>query len=290
MKRVTIDAFVEDSEAKRLKESPGLIEFNEQSVRIQRYIRLPGDFCAPQGYEQKYQGKHPDLVVADSRLSLSLGVINAAKVSGLKVENNEQGFIGKLTFDQTEQLYDKLQKITGLFFISPRHANGFLSYLHEGMQKEREVKYENGESVSIEELTRIYNDWTEQRNPWRATWLNARFGGTIDNLTITHPVVQPDGKIKRVTESLDKNTLMKDRIPGIDLKDWLKNQTDQGLVTSTNKQGNVNYWYPRPNTVALFNANSGWVYFNCSGDSGGSGSALGSWPARVFSTGNEGSK
>ena len=50
MKRVTIDAFVEDSEAKRLKESPGLIEFNEQSVRIQRYIRLPGDFCAPQGY------------------------------------------------------------------------------------------------------------------------------------------------------------------------------------------------------------------------------------------------
>ena len=290
MKRVTIDAFVEDSEAEKLKKYPGLIEFNEQVVRMQRYIHLPGDFCAPQGYEQKYQGKHPALLVADSRLSLSIEVINAAKVSGLKVENNEQGFIGKLTFDQTEQLYDKLQKITGLFFISPRHANGFLSYLHEGMQKEREVKYENGESVSIEELTRIYNDWVEQRVPWRATWLNARFSGTTANLTITHPVVQPNGKIKRVTESLDKNTLMEDRIPGIDLKYWLKKPTDQGLVTSTNKQGNVNYWYPRRNTVARFGAYSGRVGFYCAGDSWLSGSALGSWPARVFSTGNEGSK
>src|SRR3989344_7165335 len=162
MKLLNLQIIVEDSKAAQLITDPGLISYTEEPVRIraQRYILLPGEFCTPQNYE----GKHPDLAVADSRLSFSLEVLKVAKELNLQVRNNNQGFIGYLTFDQTEQLYDNLQKITGLFFLSPWYAGRFLNNLQNGMQKEREVKYEDGESVSIDDLTKIYNDWAEQRD------------------------------------------------------------------------------------------------------------------------------
>ncbi len=250
----------------------------EEVFQPQRYISLPGEFCTP----KNYNGIHPDISFADSRLAVSPEVLKAAKELKLQVSNNDQGFIGNLTFDQTEKLYNKL-KTQGLFFLSPWYFNRALNRLNEGIRGRREVKYEDGEPVTKERLIEIKSDIMEIRDPWRAIWLWARFLSENGKLTIAHPIVQKNEEIKIVTEDLDKDTLMVDKIQGIDLRDWVSNgYTSQGLVKNTIKEGRDSSWYPRNGHVPRFNADSGGVGFLCGGGPSDSGSSLGIWPARIF--------
>lgn len=285
MKDLTLRILVSDDEADALKKNPGLINCQEEDVKVQRYIALPGEFCTP----QRYKGKHPNISVADSRLSLSLEVLKVAKELNLQVKNNDQGFIGDLTFNETEALYRKLQEEQRMFFLSPWYFNRFLSHLTEGINERREVKYEDRELVTRERLIEIKLDIMERRDPWRAIWLCARFDSKEGKLTIAHPIVQENGEIKIVPEHLDGDTLMVDKTPGINIEDWVSNNyTPQGLVKNTVKEGRDYSRYPRKGSVPRFYALSDWVSFNCFENHGGSDSSLGNWPARLFSTGNQG--
>ena len=67
------------------------------------------------------------------------------------------------------------------------------------------------------------------------------------------------------SEILDKNTLMKDKTPGISLENWLETSTKQGFPSRKVKSGDLYYWSSRSdnNSVARFYAYSGGAGLVC---------------------------
>ena len=99
-----------------------------------------------------------------------------------------------------------------------------------------------------ENFPEIYRDVTEVRSPWRAEHLDAYFEKRKDGLYIL-----TGNKTKE--EKLDEDTLVKDRIPGISLDDYLSRaHTSQGLPRRDVKKGNLYFWHPRNVSVAWFDA------------------------------------
>jgi len=165
----------------------------------------------------------------------------------------ERTLLGKNWFDTQKALHSNNQKMLTL----PEFRE-FLKYTRENHQD-------------------IYNEITEVRDPWRAEWLDADFKTKGKDLIVNYHVFDENGKIVRNSEVLDKNTLMKDKTPGIDLEYWLNNSTEQGFPTKKTKSGDLYYWYPRKddNSVARFFAYSGRAYLFCDRDPSGRGSDLG---------------
>ncbi|MBI2673242.1 hypothetical protein HYX19_03210 [Candidatus Woesearchaeota archaeon] len=52
---------------------------------------------------------------------------------------------------------------------------------------------------------------------------------------------------------------MGDKLPGIDLGDWLERANSQGLPPKDVKSGSLYYLNPKNGAVARFFANSGWA-------------------------------
>jgi len=104
----------------------------------------------------------------------------------------------------------------------------------------------------------IYNEITQVKSPWRAEWLDANFKVEGKDLVVYYHVFE-NGKIIQKSEKLDKNTLRKDKIPGISLENWLKDSTKQGLPKNKINSGDLYYWVPMEdnNSVAGFGASSG---------------------------------
>ncbi len=104
----------------------------------------------------------------------------------------------------------------------------------------------------------IYDEITQVRSPWRAEWLDADFKVEGKNLVVYYHTFDDKGKIIKKSEKLDKNTLMKDKTPGISLENWLEDSTKQGLPKNIVESGDLYYWYPRSdnNSVAGFLASS----------------------------------
>ncbi|MFH1503417.1 MAG: hypothetical protein ABIE36_02055 [Candidatus Diapherotrites archaeon] len=107
----------------------------------------------------------------------------------------------------------------------------------------------------------LYKEITEVRSPWRANWLDADFKVKGKDLYINYNhVLNANGSlVPKNSEVLDKNTLMKDKTPGISLDDYiLENHTSQGLPNKKVKSGDLYYWNPRSdnNSVAGFLAYS----------------------------------
>jgi len=112
--------------------------------------------------------------------------------------------------------------------------------------------------VAKENDINLYNEITQVRSPWRAEWLDADFKYENNKMFVEYHKFDENGKIKKIREELDKNTLMKDKIPGISLESWLENSTSQGLPKTTVSEGNLYYWTPdkNNNSVARFDASS----------------------------------
>jgi len=104
----------------------------------------------------------------------------------------------------------------------------------------------------------IYNEITQVRSPWRAEWLDADFKTKGKDLYVNYHVFDSSGKIIQKSKLLDKNTLMKDKTPGISLDYLLNNPTSQGFPSKNAQSGDLYYWYPRSDndSVARFIANS----------------------------------
>ena len=130
------------------------------------------------------------------------------------------------------QTHDAL-KNEGSRMLTPSEFVNFLNYLRENPSGE------NNE---------IFNDITQVRSPGRAEWLDAYFEKREDGLWIL-----TGNKTK--AEKLEA-CLMKNRIPGISLDNWLKNPTYQGLPRSKISQGELYYGCPRSGGVAGFLADS----------------------------------
>lgn len=93
------------------------------------------------------------------------------------------------------------------------------------------------------ENTELYNEITQVRSPWRATWIDAYFEKRKDGLYIL------TGNRTEV-EKLDKDTLIKDK--RISLDSWIENPTSQGLPRKNVKSGDLYFRHPKDKSVAGF--------------------------------------
>ena len=131
-----------------------------------------------------------------------------------------------------------------------------------------------------QEFLDIYKDITEVKSPWRSEWLDADFKVKDNQLYINynHKLDEHGSLIPQNSEILDKNTLMKDKTPGISLESWINSDhTKQGLPNKEIKKGDLYYWNPRSdnNSVVRFNANVVRAILICSRSPSSSNSNLG---------------
>ncbi|MEK6819994.1 MAG: hypothetical protein AABY03_02255 [Nanoarchaeota archaeon] len=108
-----------------------------------------------------------------------------------------------------------------------------------------------------DENTELYNEITQVKSPWRATWLDACFEKRKDGLYIL-----TGNKTK--SEKLDADTLMEDK--RISLESWIAKPTSQGLPRKDVDKSDLYFWYPREGSVARFNASDDGADLNCDGD------------------------
>jgi len=124
-------------------------------------------------------------------------------------------------------------------------------------------------SSNNQEDLEIYKDITEVRSPWRAEWLDADFKTKGEDLYIhyNHKIDENKSLVPQNSEVLGKNTLMKNKTPGISLENWLENPTKQGLPSKKTSSGNLSYWNPRSdnNSVARFDADDVRAFLDCDG-------------------------
>ena len=126
----------------------------------------------------------------------------------------------------------------------------------------------------------IYEEITEVRSPWRAEWIDADFKVKGKDLFINYNhILDSNGNlIPKNSEPLDRNILMKDKIPGISLDDYLnRNHTSQGFPNKKIESGDLYYWCPDKdnNSVAGFNALSVGASLVCNRNSSYQNSNLG---------------
>ncbi len=136
--------------------------------------------------------------------------------------------------------------------------------------------------VDKKRLDKILEERLKVRDPWRGERLDHQYSLDKEGkLQVTyHKFVNT--KLKLVTESLDPETLMEDRTPGISLEKGIENPTSQGLPRKDIKKGDLRYWHPREDRVAGFYADADWVVLGCDSDAQGSDSGLGVRRAKIF--------
>jgi len=140
------------------------------------------------------------------------------------------------------------------------------------------------------ENTRVYNEITEKRDPWKAEWFDAKFYKKDGELWVAYNhIVNLKGDLEAKGNERLEGHLMKHKLLGVSLEHWLNNPTKQGLPPADAKQGDLGYWYPRGNRVARFYADSDGACLNCCGGPGNSDSTLGVRAVRT-STQNAGEK
>ena len=165
------------------------------------------------------------------------------------------------------------------FMLSPGLFAEFLKLL----KSEKELYDGLGNLIDGSKIKeRILKGILDIRNPWRAEWLDHKYSGGNNKLAVTYHKFDSSGKLIQVTEPLDKDTLIKNRDPGISLEDWINNQTNQGLPKKTVNQSSLWYWPPTENYVAGFFACADWIYLNCFSDPNVSDLNLGARSARLY--------
>ena len=228
------------------------------------YLILPGNLRNDQ---------YPDLLVSISRLGYDGEVKKLSKKLNLSLQNNDQGFIGKINHEQALSLNSNLNDMT----LAPRYFADFLWLLFQGSQGKIKVHYANGKQADQSKLETYLKEIVEVRTPYRAEWLDAIFG---DN-TIAYNKITNNG-LKKITEQLDNDTLMENKIPGISLESWLKNPTIQGLPRKNIKEGDLYSWMPINGYVARFFAGSSRAILDCDGVPTSSGTGLGVRRAKIM--------
>ena len=235
---------------------------------------------APENYILlKETNEHPDLLIAKNRLAYDTEVDKVAKNLGLTLQNNSQGYIGNINWEQALKLNNGLNNFT----LNPKLFAEFLKLLKTGRALDGKKN-----QVNSNELEQILNEIIEVRNPWRAEWLDNKYskqGGVLgigSKLSVTYHKFDSSGKLVEVTEPLDADTLMQNKTPGISLDDWLNNPNFQGLPKANVQDGSLYYWQPIEGKVAGFGAVADWAGLGCDGDPDSSNGVLGVRAAKIL--------
>lgn len=234
---------------------------------------------------QSRRGDYPDLIVDINRLDHNMEVETALKklaiydnlikragqnTNGTQNPVNPKGYLGYIQHQEALNINEAL----GNFTLPLLYFADLLYNLTEGIKGNKLIYNANGNQIDTKLLENMFNEITEVRSPWRAEQLDGKFG---ENTITYHKFV--DGTFKEATEPLE-DCLMEDKTPGIDLEDWLKNPTSQGLPRKKCKAGKLYYWHPRNGTVAGFGADSDRAVLYCDRNPQSSNADLGVRSAR----------
>ncbi len=216
--------------------------------------------------------EHPELITNLTRLTYGPEVQKIAEKLGLNLRNNEQGYVGNITFKQAEQIALGLEGLieTPSLFVEK------LRILKSGKGYDAQ-----GNKHDPKRLERAFKEITEVSSFWRAQWLNHSYSQKDGIIQVTyHKFV--NGKLEQVTEPLDEDTLMQDKLPRISLEDYVENPTSQGLPRKSVKEGSLWYWHPREGGVAGFVADADGAGLYCNGNPRCSYSVVGVAVAKIF--------
>ena len=229
---------------------------------------------------------YPDLLIGMNRLSYDSEVEKAAQSLGLTLQNNQQGFIGDINWENAI----KLNQALGNFTLPLILGKEFIKLLRDGANGKK-VYNGKGDQISSSQLGNLYNEIVEVRDPWRAEWYDTKFtskqtsGGFLRSgkteWFVDYPIFE-NGTLKRISESLEQ-CLRQDKNPGIDIDSWLNQATSQGLPHENSASGSLYYWHPRNDKVAGFGAGSGGAGLVCCWGPTFSSASLGVRAVRVKS-------
>jgi len=221
--------------------------------------------------ESKKKPKNEDQIPKAGEITTSITGINLGDYIFLPRHNiyvaKEKTHLGKDWNQAHEELHKERARM-----LTIREFVDFLLFLRSG-----NVQDGLGNIVTGPDVQSVYNEITEVRSPWRAEWIDAYFSqqpnASILNISYNHRIV--NGKLQpQNTESLEQH-LTEDKVPGIDLVDWLSRANKQGLPPSDVKSGSLYYWHPKNGRVARFRADSGRAFLSCLGVPSYSDSSLG---------------
>lgn len=246
------------------------------------YVILPGRNHGSYSYD--------DLLVSIERLSLKdaeqvLKQLNFYDVLLQRAGKDQHGTQkpldpnGYLSHINWSESYDILRKLE-LLMLNLRQGADFLAHVRDGI--DGRVKVFDGSETELgrDVLTKIYDDITKVKPPYRAEWYDNKFSQSGRSWNVTYHKIERDGTIREVTEPL-QDCLREDKTPGIDLNHWLRNATYQGLPPSDTPQGSLYYWHPRNGSVARFDAYSDGAALLCDRNSQYSNAGLGVRAAKI---------
>ena len=124
----------------------------------------------------------------------------------------------------------------------------------------------SGRKIDEKTLRNYFEDIFKAKAPWRAENIDEDFKVTKDRLYANSNHRLENGILApQSPRILDKNTLMKDKTPGISLESWLEAPTRQGFPSKKTESGNLYYWAPMKNnnSVARFYAYSVRAILDC---------------------------
>jgi len=243
--------------------------------------------------ERALRNPNPTLPVSDSILPANNTGLNKEDYIILPSQTHGDYIYGDTLVSMKREYLGKnwdeswnLLKSDGAYMLNIRQFVDFLKLLRSGNAFD-----EHGNKVQPSRLMELYNDITEVRDPWRSEWLDAKFNIQVvgkkwaglvnkDVMHITYHIVNSQGVLTEVNEPLE-HYLANDKIPGINLDDWIMSVNKHGLPTEDNPDGELYYWKPVDCRVARFDASSGGTGLLCSGGPSFVYSLLGVRPARA---------
>ena len=149
-----------------------------------------------------------------------------------------------------------LQRRGGRMLTLPEFWD-FLKLLQSG-----KVEDGKGKKLSPLEIIELYNLITEKRSPLRGEFLDAQIHRVYTEVNIvdielslnwSHQL-QKGKLVPQFSESLDSDTFLEDKVPGISLNEVIAKHTIQGLPRKDTKEGNMTYWSPANGCVPIFAA------------------------------------
>lgn len=193
---------------------------------------------------EEFSGLGYSLEISPGRISHSSAVEKVAKELDINCKNTsrdylEREFVGNNSFYQ----FQKLEFGLGVKMPTIPEERKFIKLLDEGSKGNIDVWSVSGKKLKPDYLGSIKEDIVRVASPGRAEWLDADFKVEGEDLVVNYHVFE-DGKIVLKSEILDKNTLMKDKLPGISLEKWLEESTEQGLPKNNVESGDLYYWCP----------------------------------------------
>lgn len=217
---------------------------------------------------------YPNLFVNMYRLGVNKKVRSAVKTLRYSISNtakeatSDREYVGNIDWRQALILNLSLGGGT----LSPRRFVDFLALLESGNAIDG-----NGRRIPKEKLIEIFNEITQVRDLYRGEWLDADFKYLDEKFRPVKPDkngefwfcsshnLSPFGNLNPAYKRRLETCLMEYRAPGINLNDWIRNATAQGLPSQNISNGDLYYWCLNKDndSVARFEVGSGLAALCC---------------------------